>query len=778
MLKESLFINNFCENILRYSIYILIFLLPILFLPWTSDALDFNKQTFLVLFVFVALFAWLAKILISGKISIKLNKTNIAVLVLFLAFLVSTIFSTDKYGSFWGWPRVTSESFLTVLCFIIFYFLVSNVFSKKEIIASIILFALSGLLVVSIGVSQLLGLFLPFNFAKSPSFNTIGMVGELGLFIAILLPLLIVLEIYSKKWLRIIFGAGILLSIISFVLINYAIVWWIVLVGCALFILVAVAKKEFFDLRWLGIPMFFLVLALSFIILQVQIPSPQRPIEVYLNQATSLGISFSALKEYPVFGSGPGTFSYVFSKYKGSDLNQGILWNLKFNSAGAKAITILATTGILGFASFLALIAATLFYGAKFMIGAGREREAGQRGEVFISAVLVAFAAQTTALFFYGSNLALDFLFFFLIACFLGLFAEEKKEFSLRPSSFATLFVTFIATLFFIFGVGLLFLNGQRYVAEIYYTKGILNFAFGQKDEGLQKLESAVRLNPKSDVYLTQLSQAYLFRLGDVIADASFSDEDKSAISQLLMNNSVNAAKIATDVSPKNANNWAVRGLVYRNLIGAIVGVEDWALHSYEQAIQLEPSNPYYATQKGIVYMTKAAIVNKDDNAKRNEDLDNAKKEFDRAVELKSDYAPARFQIAMFYQAKGQIDEGIKALEELKAYSPDDVGLLFQLGLIYYQEKDFNKAKLNLESAVSVSPNYSNALYFLGLTYYKLGQSDKAIEKFEKVLEFNPGNEEVRVILANLKEGKDPLSGIIQEIPPQAPIDETSVETP
>ncbi|MFH1968140.1 MAG: tetratricopeptide repeat protein [bacterium] len=779
MEKQLLSLVKVSEIILKYSIYILVFLLPVLFLPWTSDVLDFNKQTLLVLFVFIALFSWSAKVLVSGKLSLNLNKTHLAVLALLLVSLGSTIFSSDKYGSFWGWPRVTSESLLTVICLALLYFLVSNILSKKEIFTSITLLALSGTVAVFIGVLQLFGIFLPFGFAKSGAFNTIGLVGSLGLFAAILLPLLFILEIYSKKWLKIIFGIGIALTATALILINYAIVWWVVLAGCALLMLFAVVKRELFDLRWLGLPMFFLVLALFFIILKVQLPVLQRPIEVYLNQSTGIDIALQSIKDHPVLGSGPGTFTYDFSKYRSVDSNQGALWNLGFDGAGSKVLTVLATTGILGFASFLALIATVLFYGIKFILNKDLGKDHNKIYlSAFASALLIAFISQGFAYFFYGSNLTLDFLFFFLIACFIGLIAEEKKEFSLSPSSLLTLGVTFVATAFFIFGLGLLFLDGQRYVAEIYYAKGLSEFASGQIDEGINGLENAVRLNLKSDIYLTQLSEAYLLKLGRIVNDNSLSDADKTRITQILINNAINAAKLATDASPRNANNWSARGFVYQSLIGTIPGAEDWALSSYDQALNLAPSSPYYQTQKGIVYMAKATIIDKDDKDKKNEDLDNAKKQFDKAVELKSDYAPARFQIAMFYQARGQIDEEIAELKEARNYSPNDIGLLFQLGLVYYQEKDYNNARLNLESAVALSSNYANALYFLGLTYSKLGQDGRAIEQFKKVSELNPGNEQIKKILNNLNSGKDPLAGIGQENPPQAPVEEAPAENP
>jgi tetratricopeptide (TPR) repeat protein len=774
MLKEFPGLIKMFDNISKYCVYALVFLIPILFLPWTTDVLDFNKQTLLVLLAFLASFSWMAKALISGKISINLNKTHIVVLTLLVISFLSTLFSIDKNGSFWGWPSVTSESFLSLIGLVLFYLLISNTFSKKEIFNSVITLAMSGLVVIFVGFLQLLGIFMPFEFAKNTSFNTVGLVGSFGIFTATMLPLLIILEIYTKKWLKIIIGIGIVISLVSLVLVNYSTVWWVVLVGCASLILFSVFFKGLFDLRWLGLPMFFLVLALFFLILRPQVPTPERSVEIYLNQPTTLSISLKALKDYPILGSGPGTFVHNFAKYKEVEFNKGSLWNIKFDRGGSKILTILGTTGILGFATFLSLIAIMLFYGVKFVFDKNIDQNKDGLDYVlaFSAAIFIAFFAQTVGYFLYSSNLSLDFIYFFLIASFVGLNKKNIKEYALNPSSFMTLGIAFVFTLVFIFGLGLLFLGGQRYIAEINYTKGMRAISEGQIEQGINNIETARILNTNSDLYLTQLSRIYLSKMGDVLNQKDLAETDRNKIIQLLINNSINSAKLATDINPKNASNWSARGFVYQNLIGVVPEAEDWAITSYQEAMKLEPTSPYYPTQKGIAHMAKATIINKDNATEKNKSLDEAKVEFEKAIELKSDYAPARFQIAMVYKEKGQTNQEIAALEEAKKHSPQDVGLLFQIGLIYYQKENFEQARVNLENAVDISPNYSNALYFLGLSYSKLNQRDKAILQFEKVLGLNPNNEDVKTILSNLKENKNPLAGIVEEELPQAPLEE------
>ena len=113
MAKESSITLRICDIIIKYSVYAIIFLIPVLFLPWTADALDFNKQSVLVLLVFVALLSWMLKVLISGKLEINTTPMHIVVGALFVVYLLATIFSTYSYGSFWGWPQVISESLVS-----------------------------------------------------------------------------------------------------------------------------------------------------------------------------------------------------------------------------------------------------------------------------------------------------------------------------------------------------------------------------------------------------------------------------------------------------------------------------------------------------------------------------------------------------------------------------------------------------------------------------------------------------------------------------------------
>ena len=277
-------------------------------------------------------------------------------------------------------------------------------------------------------------------------------------------------------------------------------------------------------------------------------------------------------------------------------------------------------------------------------------------------------------------------------------------------------------------------------------------------------------------MYWRELSQVYLQNINETAGRTDLSQEEITQNLQLYIDSAVNSAKAATDTNPQNVANWSIRGFVYQNLIGVVGGTKDWAVDSYKGALKLEPSNPYFPTQIGIALLKEATFLSQEKTEEREKILEEAQDQFRKAIEMKQDYAPAHFQLAMVYQAQGKQVEMIEELEKAKSFAPSDVGLAFQLGLIYYQQRNYQKAQAEFERAVMFNPDYANALYFLGLTYDELGEKQLAIKAFEKIQIANPDHSLVITILNNLRAGEKALKGIVEEEPPVVPIEEEHPE--
>ena len=711
-----------CQKISKIALYFLVFLLPIFFLPWTTSVLDFNKQALLIFLVSISLFCWLLKSLQEGKISLNFSTLNLAVLVFLLVLVISTLFSASRYGSFWGWPLNVAPSFMTTLGFILFYFLIVNNFKKDEISGPLLTFIISSFLAVIFGGLQIFGKFLlPLDFSKSTSFNTIGNVNSLGVLVAGLLLLISCLIFTSRGLMKFLLSLIGLVGFCLLFLINFWVAWIILLIGAALILIFGITRREIFRANWLVLPMVLLVVSLFFGALRISIPGlPAIPAEVSPSQRATFNIATQTLRDnLPIsllFGSGPSTFVFDYSKFKPQVINQTAFWEARFGAGASEVLDKLATAGILGLISFLGILGVFIFLGFKWLI----KKTKSAFSWVFGLGIFASWLGITVGLFLYPFNLSLGFLFWFLTACFIVSTESRVKSWNLEPSSMATVGVSFVFVLLLILGIGLLFLGGQRYIAEVRYFQGIQALQKGDNQKATNYLLSAVNHTGGSqDNYLRDLSQVYLFRINEEIAKTNISIEEMSKRVSDLISSAVNSATKATDLSPKNVANWTVRGFIYRNIMNFITGADQWAIKSYEEAAKLEPNNPFIYTGLGQVYLAK-------------DDIDKAREQFQKSLNLKSDYAPAHFQ----------------------------------LGVLYYNDNQLDKAQSELERAVSLDENYSNARYFLGLIYDKKSEKNLAIEQFEKIKALNPDNAEVPKILANLRSGKAALEGIVPSQPP------------
>jgi tetratricopeptide (TPR) repeat protein len=137
-----------------------------------------------------------------------------------------------------------------------------------------------------------------------------------------------------------------------------------------------------------------------------------------------------------------------------------------------------------------------------------------------------------------------------------------------------------------------------------------------------------------------------------------------------------------------------------------------------------------------------------------------AKEYITQAVALKNNYTDAIFFLSQIEAGEGDLKAAIASAEAASAIAPNDPSVFFQLGLLRYNAKDYAGSAAALERAVALNTSYANAKYFLGLSYANIGKSAEAIQQFTDLKASNPDNKEVATILANLKAGKAPFTGI------------------
>lgn len=787
------------DKIGRALFYIIFALAPIWFLPLTVFPVAQNKQFLAAILIFVAFILWLVKVLSTGKIVLPKTILSFAVLVFVGITFLSSLLSISPVTSFWG-NALQPDTFFSFLVYALSFFMVPVFFTKPgHLLKGVFFFAGSTFILILYSIFQIFGLFiLPWDFTKQTGFNPIGSVQALAIFSAyafsIIIALLTALKLPAN--LKVALGAcGALLAVLL-LFVNFRWAWLGVLFAMAVITSWQMMRSRATVPVRLSLPL--LILVLSAVLLFLRMPLAgiiKLPVEVSPSYNATFDIAINTIQWPRTFlGSGPATFAYEYSLHRSVDLNYTQFWGVRFNQGIAAAPTMLSTTGLFGFLSFLAII--ILFVRAGFK---GLSALSG-KSAVAESIALGSFAGGGLLLlmwFLYPADFSL-LLFAFLSAGILMSIlwqggAVKTLDVSLLISPQRTLLVS-LAVIITISGMAVVtYWYGQQYVAAIFYGNGINIFAkTNNLDRTIRSLSTAVNLDSSQDRYRRTLSQALLLKAGEVLRKTGLKPDELQTQFQVALQGSVEVAKRATVVNPVEPFNWSQLASIYENVMSIVNGADGPAIEAYKKVIEGDPKNPQAVLnvartlvasadkiQNELRALEKSNQQDKERVKSLQEDyasrLEEASQYLNHAIELKTDFTPAYFLQAQIFERQGKRSLAIQKTEEARNLDFRDIGVGFQLGFLYYLDDRLNDARKEFERIVALNENYSNGRYFLGLIYDRQKEKDKAIAEFKKVSALNPDNEEVKKILENLQEGKNALDGIVPPLGErtETPIPET-----
>ncbi|MBI2451236.1 MAG: tetratricopeptide repeat protein [Parcubacteria group bacterium] len=695
--EQSFWEKNWWEIVQKYSLYLLVFLAPIFFLPWTHSPVSVNKEFIVSSLTLISSFAFLGATISKGQITRPKSVLNIAVLGVGLTWILSTVFSGSRIVSF-GILGGSSDTLFNVLNYLLIFFLVSVTFTaKKEIKAVLSLFIVSSFLLAVLIISSFLNfsflakIFSFFHFTASSNFNFLSpSATSLYLAVVVITALALISFHEISGFLKYVFILGGLTRLFDLALINYWLSWLVLAAGSFLVFSVKRIqdiKKSSSDkenssspdlilppVKFFSLPLFVFMIAIIFLgagshfNLGVKLPS-----EINLTWHSTIDVVKNVLRRDPVFGSGPATFFSDWSKYRPSGLNFDPLFSqfadVKFNSGSSVFLTSLSTVGLLGLVSliFLAFSFLRIFI-SKIILN--------HNPSSFSASLLIPAATLFLAWFSSPLNYIIAVFFFIFLGLSLASLAEEgeikvsQKNLYGTPQK-AMLLPIFLILLMVLTGWTFYF-QSKRYVAAIYFDRWSQN-------KNTDYLIKAANLDPGQDLYLKFLADANLSKIKE-IASQPQDEKNKENLKnqfQQLSASAIGAATAARDKNPIDSQNWSFLAQVYESLRDFFPDISDQAIEAYQKASDLDPQNASY---------------------------------------------------------------------------------FYKIGSLRFAAGHFDEAKAKLLKAVELSPNYSNALYFLGLVYDKEGDKVKAIEMFEKVLILNSQSEDKEAlakILANLKAGHD-----------------------
>jgi tetratricopeptide (TPR) repeat protein len=285
----------------RFLLFGSIFLLPLFFLPIFSSPFETGKLLFLTISILLMAIIKIAKYLFDGGFEFKVGKLDFYVLLLTLAYILSTIFvSPNKYEALFLPGATTFIIFGAIL-----YFFTNQLDNKDKVIVENTLI-ISAVTASIVQLSTLVGL-VPSNF------QIFGNLMSTVIFLSSILPISIYLVFKSTNLLmKTAYSASSLIILISLGFNLYTI-----LPGKAT---------------------------------SLQLPSVK----------TGWSIAIDTIKQSPFLGFGPSNFNESFSKLRPIEFNSTPSWNTKFIVSTNNLFTILSEVGLLGLLGFVIILIKSL----------------------------------------------------------------------------------------------------------------------------------------------------------------------------------------------------------------------------------------------------------------------------------------------------------------------------------------------------------------------------------------------------------------------------------
>ncbi|MBI5779706.1 MAG: tetratricopeptide repeat protein [Planctomycetes bacterium] len=90
-------------------------------------------------------------------------------------------------------------------------------------------------------------------------------------------------------------------------------------------------------------------------------------------------------------------------------------------------------------------------------------------------------------------------------------------------------------------------------------------------------------------------------------------------------------------------------------------------------------------------------------------DYDKAEEEYENALDIDSEYAPAIFRLAYRYDLSGKDEDALELYEKLLHIKPTHINALINLGIFYEDNDEPQKALECYEAVLNIHPNHSRA---------------------------------------------------------------------
>lgn len=670
----KIMLSKIFDKISFWSLFSIITLMPIFFLPFTKVPVESAKGFLLVIGLVITVIFWTIARFIDGKIILPKSWIILSFLSTVFIFLISALFSGSKNLSFFGIMFDIGTFYFILSVFLLMFFSAVLLKDQKRFIITLLGFILSSFILFIFQVFHLIfpkTLSLQILFNKTD--NLLGSWNTFGIFAGLFIILsLVFLEFFKiNKLQKIFISIFLLVSLFFVLLVNIPVIWCLVGVF-SLFIFIykvsisGLIVSGISQKRFPAIPFIIVVASLLFFIGGNLIGSflPNKfgisNIEVRPSFISTMSVAKSVLTKDPILGAGPNRFSEMWDLYKPQVINNTLYWNSGFDSGSGFFPTILVNTGILGALSVLTFLAFFLFAGFNILFISLKKN--GLNSSLFLFFILTFYLLVSA--FLYSVGFTLLVLIFVFLGIFIGIYCANKSKGEISFSFLEDPRKSFLFIILLITIILITIFFGFKYVqkfSSIFYFQNTMNAKSVELAE--KNINKAIALHP-NDLYLRTYAQVYLLKFNSLLSNKTEQSFDANKpILQSSLDQAINGAKAATNYGKNNYLNFRLLGIIYEKIIPfGIEGAYDKALEAYKKASSLSPLNPSLK-----IDLARLAFLNKNILEAKNYAKD--------ALILKNDSVDALIMISQIAKNEGDIKTASMYAQYAVSIAPNDSSL-------------------------------------------------------------------------------------------------------
>lgn len=631
-------------------------LVPLIWLPWTSELFEFNKLMLTYVIAILIGTTWAIKCILAKKIIFKRTILDIPLLFFLLSTFLSLLFSIDMHTSWYGYYSRWNGGLLSLFTYAFLYWAYVSNMDSKATKSTIFYSLISATLIAIYATLEHFGhsascYFVTWHFdvscwvqdVQNRVYATMGQPNWLAAYIVaqIFVPLAnFQFSPAQRDNFQKIFNSSIFILLFSVLLFTKS------RSGLLAF---GIASVVFWGLNFSKKMIIAMVIfAISVVSLLFVFQNPIRdmifkPTVVVQPAGTALesgGTESGAIRKIVwkgaakiwlgnvknfMIGSGPETFAQVYYQYRPIEHNNTSEWELLYNKAHNEFLNQLSTTGLFGLVSYLILLG--------FMILIFTKTIYDHRMTMNDNGMTIAlFAGWLTILVtnFWGFSVVVTQILLFLLPAFAVVLSTQEKEkkaevYKIIPIQLLAVLIILSTSLWLLFSVA------KYWYADIKYASGATAQKGYQATQDPQYLLTAYQ--EYYDAFKYNSSEPAL--ASDLSLSAAYlamAMRNQPAAAGQLASQSLSLSQLAINASPNHPN-------YYKNLTRGLIllsEIDPSYLQAAKQAMlaasAISPTDPRIPYYLGIILEAQGATPE-------------AKLYFQKSLDLKPDFLDATNQL-------------------------------------------------------------------------------------------------------------------------------------